>query len=188
MTTNLLSGGSKGSAPSAVVKTFNPPLVDIFSWDEVINNGTNSNYQNLGSPVLFPTSTNTTASVYIPGSLQVNGTIYGNIQPIPSDESVKENIGDISLSLANGILNLEPKQFTYNYDATEKNHYGFLAQDVEKWFPDLVSKVHIPKQKEAIKTVQYLEMIPLLVAKIQDLQKQIDQRNHSCCCCASCKN
>jgi hypothetical protein len=50
------------------------------------------------------------------------------------------------------------------------SHYGFLAQDVEKLYPTLVNDNVL-----GYKTVNYIEFIPLLVSKIQDMQNEIDK-------------
>jgi len=171
MTTNISRGtNSKGCAPAASIKAFNRVIEPVL-WDQINNNTTK--YPNLGSPTLFPTSTSTTASVFVPGNLEVDGTIYGTIKGIPSDSQIKENINTISLDVVDAILDLYPKQFTYSSESDGQIHYGFIAQDVEAVLPNLIDEVHHRKTNSIVKTVNYLEMIPLLLAKIQDLQMQI---------------
>jgi hypothetical protein len=173
MTTNISGGSkSKGSAPTASIKAFKPPIEPLL-WDEKINR--TSKYPNLGTPILSPTSTSSTTSLFIPGNLEVNGTIYGTIKGIPSDSNIKENINTISLADLDSLLKLEAKQYNYRSEPNEQLHYGFVAQDVEEVFPNLVDEIYYQKTKTFIKTVNYLEMIPLLLAKIQDLQSQIDE-------------
>jgi hypothetical protein len=53
-------------------------------------------------------------------------------------------------------------------------HYGFIAQDFEKEYPELVT-IKPDKTKQNIKAINYLEIIPLLVSKIQIMQKEIDE-------------
>jgi len=161
------TGGVKGPAPTAIIKSFNPPAEPLI-WNQITNK--NKKYPKLGSPVIFPTSTSINTSVFIPGNLQVNGTIY---QSIPSDLRIKENINTISLSLVDKLLLLEPKEFRY---ANESHlHYGFIAQSVEPHFPNLVSELYLPKYETPMKSINYLELIPILVAKVQNLQHQIDE-------------
>jgi hypothetical protein len=64
------------------------------------------------------------------------------------------------------ILKLNPKQ--YNYKEDSKLHYGLIAENVEKIYPNLVSN-----QNDSGKSLNYLEIVPLLVNKIKDLQNQI---------------
>ena len=53
-------------------------------------------------------------------------------------------------------------------------HYGFIAQDFEKEFPELIS-VKPDNNMANIKAINYLEIIPLLVSKIQMMQTEIDE-------------
>ena len=129
------------------------------------------------------TSSPSTLSIYMPKDLYVAGTIYGTVVA-PSDISVKENIQDLSLEVDfNKLLELEPKQYTYKDDVEHKIHYGLIAQDVEKMYPELIYSItdDDPSSEEPkkIKSVNYVEMIPLLLLKIQDLQKQVDELKKS---------
>ena len=121
------------------------------------------------------TSTPSTLSVYMPKDLYVAGTIYGTVVA-PSDISIKENIRDLSLEVEfNKLLDLEPKQYTYKDDVEDKIHYGLIAQDVEKIYPELIYSIQSDDSTNILKSVNYVELIPLLLLKIQDLQKQIDE-------------
>lgn len=107
-------------------------------------------------------------NVYIPGNLYVDGTIYN-----PSDIHLKENITNIDSDVSNRIMNINPTQFTFKNDSHQHVHYGFVAQDFEREFPELVN-VKPDKDMANIKAINYLEIIPLLVSKIQMMQKEID--------------
>ena len=70
-------------------------------------------------------------------------------------------------------MNLQTNEFTFKDDLSKQIHYGFIAQDFEKEYPELVfTKPN--KKLNNIKAVNYLEIIPLLVNKIQLMQKEID--------------
>ena len=121
--------------------------------------------------------------MYIPKDLYVAGTIYGTVVA-PSDISIKENIRDLSLEVDfNKLLDLHPKQYTYKDDLEHKIHYGLIAQDVENIYPELIYSITDDEQSSTephvLKSVNYVEMIPLLLLKIQDLQKQIDELKKS---------
>ena len=107
-------------------------------------------------------------NVYIPGNLYVDGNIIN-----PSDINLKENIALINCDITNKIMNIKPSQFTFKSDSTSHIHYGFIAQDFEKEFPELIS-IKPDKNMANLKAINYLEMIPLLVHKIQIMQKEID--------------
>lgn len=156
------------------------------------NNTTNTRYFTPGMPYsLWTTTSNTTtpsitpssanySSVYIPGNLVVDGTITN-----PSDLSLKENIVEISAELSDTVMRLKPTQFTYKTDTQHKVHYGFIAQEFEEHLPELVTNKptsninynpSINKHLETnIKAINYLEVLPLLVHKIQTMQKEIDE-------------
>lgn len=107
-------------------------------------------------------------NVIIPGDLYVNGSIIN-----PSDLYLKENIKIIDSSLSDKIMKLIPTEFTFKDDQLHKLHYGFIAQDFESQFPELVA--HKPdKNIKDLKSINYLEIIPLLVSKLQEMQKEID--------------
>jgi hypothetical protein len=129
------------------------------------------------------TSTPSTLSVYMPKDLYVAGTIYGTVVA-PSDVSVKENIRDLSLEVDfNKLLELEPKQYTYKDDVEHKIHYGLIAQDVEKVYPELIYSIQDDEgdtnDSHTLKSVNYVELLPILLLKIQDLQKQVDELKKS---------
>ena len=156
------------------------------------NNTTNTRYFTPGMPYsLWTTTSNTNtpsitpsspnySSVYIPGNLVVDGIITN-----PSDLSLKENIVEISAELSDTVMRIKPTQFTYKTDTQHKVHYGFIAQEFEEHLPELVTNKptsninynpSINKHLETnIKAINYLEVLPLLVHKIQTMQKEIDE-------------
>jgi hypothetical protein len=108
-------------------------------------------------------------NLIVPGDLYVNGSIIN-----PSDIYLKENIKNIDSSLSNKLINLQPTEFTFKNDKHHKVHYGFIAQDFEKNFPELIANKP-DKNVKNLKSINYLEIIPLLVSKIQEMQKEIDE-------------
>jgi len=146
-----------------------PPLS---AWQKEFTYGNENTWNYLttnGQLLLKPV--NPKATVYIAGNLFVGGSINNS-----SDFNLKDNIEELALSLTDNIMNLVPKKYTYKDDEKQKIHYGFIAQEVEQQFPSLVNTVSttINEDEITIKSVNYLEMIPLLLLKIKDLQTQID--------------
>lgn len=119
-------------------------------------------------PTITP-STKIADNVYIPGNLYVGGNIIN-----PSDIHLKENITNIGCDITDKIMKLQPNQFTFKSDSKSHIHYGFIAQDFEKEFPELVS-IKPDKNIANLKAINYLEIIPLLVSKVQMMQKEIDE-------------
>lgn len=144
---------------------------------------------------------------YFDGNLYTTGTFQ------TSDEKLKQNIHDVS-SAIDIIKQLHPKQYQYRQDGNYKlmhlpqgNHYGLIAQDVEKILPALVkdSKFDVdkaivkeqkpfdpknptaklnneaPKTGEAInfKALNYSEFIPILIKGMQEQQAQIENQQQA---------
>jgi len=118
--------------------------------------------------VITPT-TSKIENVYIPGDLYVDGNIIS-----PSDVNLKNHIETIDTNKVDKLLNLNTSQFTFKNDPLSNIHYGFIAQEFEKEFPELVT-IKPDKNLANIKAINYLEIIPLLVNKIQIMQKEIDE-------------
>ena len=124
----------------------------------------------LGTPLWMQSATPSTIELILPNtSVEIAADLtVGNNMYVTSSKDKKKGISDISIS-PDTILNINPKQFIYKNDLSEKLHYGFIAEEVEKIFPSLVTS------SSQTKAVNYLEMVPLLLLKIKDLQKQIDE-------------
>ncbi len=153
--------GGKIADTTAYIKQFNYGIPAVLWNIKPYNNGTN----------LIPTITTNSKvdNVYIPGNLYVDGNIYN-----PSDIHLKENITEINYDDSNKLMNLKASQFTFKNDSTSHLHYGFIAQDFETEFPELIS-IKPDKNMANIKAINYLEIIPLLVSKIQMMQTEIDE-------------
>ena len=83
-------------------------------------------------------------------------------------------------------MKLKPSQFTFKSDNSKQIHYGFIAQELEEHLPELVtikpspiinhiiSPTSNPLNNQDIKAINYLEILPLLVHKVQSMQQEID--------------
>jgi len=152
-----LNFGGKTSNQSAYIKQFvQGDTINLWKTyqDPILNQ------------LLTPSKTN---NVYIPGNLYVDGAINN-----PSDIQLKDNIEELELNETNKLINLKPCKFTFKNDITNHIHYGFIAQDFEIEYPNLIS-IKPDKNMTNIKAINYLEIIPLLVSKIQIMQMEIDQ-------------
>lgn len=88
-----------------------------------------------------------------------------------SDRSLKENIKTLSKEDIAKLDQLQPSKFNWKSDSEKRDSYGFIAQDVEKVYPNLVGK-----GPENTKTVQYNEVIPLVVGKMQGFKDEIQTK------------
>ena len=81
-----------------------------------------------------------------------------------------KNITEIEISKIDNLLSLNPIHFQYLNDKKNKTHYGFIAQDVEKIYPEMIGSNDI-----GYKTINYQEIIPLMLAKIKLMQEEINE-------------
>ena len=118
-------------------------------------------------------TTTTKDDVYIQKDLFVVGSINS-----PSDMSLKENICNLTKSFCDNILNLMPKKYNFINDENKKERYGIIAQELEEFFPELITDAEFEDSENNInyiKSVNYLELIPIMIVKMKDMQNEIDE-------------
>jgi len=85
-----------------------------------------------------------------------------------SDRSLKENIYTLDAGRAAQLLQqLQPVRFTWK--STGQPAYGFVAQEVARIAPHLVQV----QPQDGLHSIKTLELVPLLVAEVQDLRRQL---------------
>ncbi len=108
------------------------------------------------------------ADATVVGSITHNGvnTAYNT----SSDARLKHDITDTSLSL-DTVLNLKVHDFKYNSDSTGTTYTGFIAQELQKLYPEAVS---VMDTNTGYLGVDYGKLTPLLAKGIQDLNTKVD--------------
>ena len=146
---------------SSYVKLFPESTSGIVTWIyKTINN----------IKYITPSTKN---NVYFPADLVVQGTISN-----PSDIKLKENVNDLTNDFCDNILKITPKKYNFIDDKNKKEHYGIIAQELENIFPKLVINSEnniISSETGNYKTLNYLELIPIMIAKIKIMQNEIDE-------------
>jgi|GEM_PF-2677450 len=98
-----------------------------------------------------------------------------------SDRRLKENIADLENGTLDKLMKLEAKSYHYKHDA-EKTHksYGFIAQDIQKIFPDAV--IENDSEESDYLAVKYQNLNVFAIKAIQEqqllikeLQRQIEE-------------
>ena len=129
------------------------------------------------------TSATETLGVYSTGAsayrfyVGMHGTISATNTTISaiSDQRFKENIQDLDVGL-DKIMALKPRKFDWKTGKGKdiKNDRGFIAQEFEEVFPDLIDewKDPAPEGEEPYKAVR-TDLIPVLVKAIQEQQALI---------------
>ena len=133
-------------------------------------------YKKLPSGLKVQMPYDTKTPVYINNEVTINNDLLvtGSILN-PSDIVLKENIESISVKKMRNLLHLKPIEFSYKTDTHKQKHYGFIAQEIEKVYPELVKSSNLNYNRMHYKRVNYIELIPILVAQIQIMQKEIDE-------------
>ncbi len=156
----------------------------------ILNQGTGKYYVGIGK-------SNPSCELDVAGVIKVNGIT------VTSDVRLKENISNVTSALGNltrlqgvtyrlkknGVNTLSIlaasakldsiKAVNNDFDIYNRDHIGFLAQDVQKIYPELVYT-----DNDGMLSVDYLSLIPVLVESIKainskqetdsaDFQKQI---------------
>lgn len=135
---------------------------------------------------------------YFYGPVKVTSTLTANEIVTLSDYRVKENIKALSNSSSlDNLMNMNVVEYNYNenmiapiddgsdtatvvsrarqLDKEEsaipaKKHYGLIAQELQQIYPDLVKE-----SQEGYLTINYLEIIPLLVSSVQELNSKLEK-------------
>lgn len=112
-------------------------------------------------------------------------TIYATSFHPRSDKRVK-TLFDFESSFETIFTNLKPVEYIYNDDESQQKRLGFVAQDVEKSFDDAgldINQYGIigynkgtidDKKVDDLRTLSYMDFIPLNTYMIQKLMKQVD--------------
>jgi hypothetical protein len=126
---------------------------------------------------------------YFDGDVTINGigVISSGIWN-PSDKRLKKNVKDLTSAL-DLLGKVNPK--TYNYEKSNfanltfdenRLEYGVIAQELEEVMPQLVKEITVVTNKDPnspetqkVKTVNYIELIPILVAAVKEQQQQINE-------------
>ncbi len=156
------------------VLDFGLSSTSTFSWIQARSKTAYGTFYNL---LLNPNGGNVGIGTTTPSTkLYVNGDITANSIAGTSDIRFKTNIRPIVNALDKVKL-LRGVYFNWNQKAFPEKEFGaqdelgFIAQEVEKVVPEIVSK---DKTKEEYRSVKYDKLVALLVEAIKDQQKQID--------------
>jgi hypothetical protein len=163
------------------------------------SSGTTAGIEMTGGGVTYfnrsaSTNGDTTLHVYSTGAsafrfyVGMGGTVYATSTTISaiSDIRYKENVRDLDVGL-NAVMALKPRLYDWKEGkgADIKNARGFIAQEFEEVFPDLIDewKDPAPEGEEPYKSVRQ-DLIPVLVkaiqeqnALIQSLKARLDAAN-----------
>jgi len=113
--------------------------------------------------------------------LQVAGTVYASGSLLQSDIRWKKNIVNLESPLAK-VLKLNGVKYDWrveefpNMGFDNKKQIGFIAQDVEKIIPELITT-----GEDGYKSISYEKVNAYLVEAIKEQQKEIDSLKSLIC-------
>lgn len=136
---------------------------------------------------------------YFSGNVHTTGTLTAQAITTLSDARYKSNIRSISSDALSKVAALNPVQYNMQSGtaialansidtsdtakvavqsmelqemeraAQSVTHYGLLAQEVKEIYPELVHE-----DAAGVMSINYIELIPLLIQAVQDLSKQVN--------------
>ena len=107
--------------------------------------------------------------------ININGICASSGQVISSDKRLKTNIKSITNKDLENIMSLLPVSFKWKKDIKNNIHkhvFGFIAQDVQKLYPDLVYELN------DMLHIDYIQLVPLLLKKIQYMSDDQNVQNN----------
>jgi hypothetical protein len=145
-----------------------------FSNVNLYSNGTQG-YLNVGTSVYGTSGTATSAGSFSTltanmSTLSVSSLFatYAYIQNLyqPSDQLLKTKLETFSTTVTD-VLQLQPKRFEWK--ANGKSDFGFIAQEVQSVWPELVSR-----DPRGSLNLEYSKFVPLLLESIRELKARVE--------------
>lgn len=137
----------------------------------------------------YPHNATTNYAGYFAGDVTITGTLTN-----PSDASLKEDVEKIASSIKI-VKQLNPVTYNYKEEMGDKGmnlpkgqQYGFVAQELEKVLPELVTTQVMPVfsddnpynstsiEKFEYKGINYIGIIPILTSAIKEQQNTIEEQ------------
>lgn len=146
------------------------------------------------TPVSIAKYSNTNNSVYSLGHFLPNTTescslgsdkkVWSSLhimkaEQYSSDRRLKNSIQALPAKLDMVYDKLKPVAYKFNAGVSDRQHFGFIAQDIQQSLADLsidtkdFAPLCIPKEEDAYMSVRYTEFIPLNTDQIQKLKKRV---------------
>jgi cytoskeletal protein CcmA (bactofilin family) len=114
---------------------------------------------------------NPTYTLDVTGNARISGGIDADYFNATSDYRAKEKIQTISGELYT-VDHLRPVSYVLKH--SQQPHIGFIAHELQEHFPTAVSG---EKDGEKMQSVNYSELVPVLVKEVQDLKRANEEKN-----------
>ena len=107
-------------------------------------------------------------------NISISGTLTCNELLTDSDKRLKRNIHPLHPEYCLELID-EMKPCQYQFKKSNQLRFGLIAQELETTMPSLVNNVH------ATKSINYIDVIPLLIASVQSLKEQMHCLQNDLC-------
>jgi hypothetical protein len=118
-------------------------------------------------------TTTPTQRLDVVGNIAASGTVSASGTTLTSDARLKSNVVGINNGLSK-IMALRPVNYDKKFDldsAAAVNEHGFIAQELQKIMPELVTE---GKDEDKLLSINYTAIIPVLTKAIQEQQVLIE--------------
>ena len=110
-----------------------------------------------------------TGNVSITGNLSVSGNVTATSFNATSDRRIKQNI----LPIINETIDLIKPRKYFN-KLTNKEEFGVIADELQEVYSNIVNG---EKDGDVLQSVNYIQMIPLLIKEVQELKNKFKLLN-----------
>jgi hypothetical protein len=161
-----IASSSDGNFRGALQSYYSNASGTPFVWDFLLNP--------YGGNVGIGTTT-PNYKLEVIGDINAVGNVRANGVILTSDARFKQNVETIATSTLDKFKQINPVSYTWNELGQEQGgiagqtQYGFLAQEVEQLFPELVST-----RPDGYKGVNYFGFIAMLVEAVKEILAQIE--------------
>lgn len=108
--------------------------------------------------------------LYETGEMYVRGVVTQNAPLLASDRRLKTDIEPLNADFS-VLKSLSPMRYRLMDDPDQVLQFGFIAQDVERYFPHLVKT-----DGEGLKSLNYIGLLPVLWQYTQQLEKTVSDQ------------
>ena len=133
------------------------------------NEGSNNNYW-----TFFVSNNTGELELYYKGDKRGGfDDVSGGYTPV-SDMNLKSNIRNMD-SVLDKVMKTQPSIYNFTSEEFGKDYIGFVAQDMEKLFPELVSKGKVGDTDKELYTMDYSAIGTLAIQAIKEQQVMIEE-------------
>lgn len=143
----------------------------------------NNSATNTSDGVYITAGTNAGTGAHVMEFFRPDATVIGSITQnaaatvaynVSSDARLKKDIKSFTNSALELVKRLNVREYKYKSDVTNRNHVGFVAQELAEIWPEAVTPGGV-NEKVSPWMVDYAKLTPLLVKVVQELSIKLEE-------------